>query len=139
MAPPRTTEAEVVRLYRGLLRLYPAELRDEYGRELCLVFKDRCREESSRQTWQDRFFTVLFVGFAALALLLAAVGLYATLSYTVSLLTRLLKTQLYETSPLDPATYFTAPTVLLLVALLAAFLPTRRATRVDPIIALRHE
>jgi putative ABC transport system permease protein len=135
-----------------------------------------------RAAWQDRFFTVLFVGFALLALVLAAVGLYATLSYTVSLhtheigirmalgasaarvrnmvmrqgltlagaglliglfgafaLTRLLKTQLYEISPLDPATYFTAPTVLLLVALLAAFLPTRRATRVDPIVALRHE
>jgi hypothetical protein len=56
MAPPRTTEAEFVRLYRGFLRLYPAEFRDEYGRELCLVFQDRCREESSRQSlWRVWF------------------------------------------------------------------------------------
>jgi len=135
-----------------------------------------------RVAWQDRFFTVLFGGFATLALLLAAVGLYATLSYTVSLhtheigirmalgasssrvrsmvmrqgmalagagllvgisaslaLTRLLKTQLYEVSPTDPASYLVAPVVLILVALLASSEPTRRATRVDPIIALRQE
>jgi putative ABC transport system permease protein len=135
-----------------------------------------------RVAWQDRFFTVLFGAFAVLALVLAAVGLYATLSYTVSLhtheigvrmalgasasrvrgmvmrqglalagaglftgilaalaLTRLLKAQLYEISPMDPVSYFIAPVVLMLVALLAASEPTRRATRVDPIIALRHE
>jgi putative ABC transport system permease protein len=47
MARLRTLEAEVLRLYRGFLRLYPAEFRAEYGRELCLVFKDRWREERS--------------------------------------------------------------------------------------------
>jgi ABC-type lipoprotein release transport system permease subunit len=55
------------------------------------------------------------------------------------MLTRLLKTLLYETSPMDPATYFTAPAILMLVALLAAFLPTRRAIRVDPVDALRQD
>jgi ABC-type antimicrobial peptide transport system permease subunit len=54
-------------------------------------------------------------------------------------LARLLRAQLYETSPLDPATYVTVPIVLILVTVLAAFLPTRRATRVDPVIALRHD
>src|SRR5580693_1709367 len=38
----------MVRLYRGLLFLYPAEFRDEYGRELCLALADRCRERSGR-------------------------------------------------------------------------------------------
>src|SRR5277367_6511491 len=136
----------------------------------------------ARVSWQDRFLTILFTAFAALALLLAAVGLYATISYTVSLstheigirmalgasvsrvramilrqgmtlataglligivvafaLARLLKTQLYQISPNDPATYIAVPIVLILVAGLAAFLPTRRATRVDPVVALRHE
>jgi putative ABC transport system permease protein len=69
---------------------------------------------------------------------LAAVGLTAGLVAALGL-TRLLKSQLYLISPLDPATYITAPAVLLLVALIAVFLPARCATRVDPIIALRHE
>jgi putative ABC transport system permease protein len=136
----------------------------------------------ARVSWQDRFLTVLFTTFAALALFLAAVGLYAIISYSVSLstheigirmalgasaarvramvlrqgmtlaiaglfiaiivafaLARLLKTQLYEISPNDPATYIAVPIVLTLVAALAAFLPTRRATRVDPVVASRHE
>src|ERR1700683_1265186 len=38
----------MVRFYRGLLILYPAEFRDEYGRELCLALADRCREKSTR-------------------------------------------------------------------------------------------
>jgi putative ABC transport system permease protein len=40
--------AGLVRLYRGFLLLYPAEFRDEYARELCLVLSDRCRERQSR-------------------------------------------------------------------------------------------
>src|SRR5947209_6950860 len=41
-------EPDAVRLYRVLLRLYPAEFREEYGRELCLVLQDRRREQRSR-------------------------------------------------------------------------------------------
>src|SRR5258707_12630906 len=51
MAGLGTLEAKVLRLYRGFLWLYPAEFRAEYGRELCLVFKDRWREERSLLVW----------------------------------------------------------------------------------------
>src|SRR5436190_24008805 len=44
----KVMEPDAVRLYRVLLRLYPAEFREEYGRELCLVLQDRCREQHSR-------------------------------------------------------------------------------------------
>ncbi len=140
------------------------------------------RQLMTRSAWQDRFFTVLLAVFAGLALALAAVGLYAVLSYTVSLdtheigirmalgasaasvrlmvlgqgltvagaglllgtaaalaLTRLLESQLFETSPLDPGVYASALALLAAVAGTASFLPTLRATRVDPVIALRHE
>jgi putative ABC transport system permease protein len=47
MAAARLSESGILRLYRGFLALYPAEFREEYGRELCLVFVDRCREQRS--------------------------------------------------------------------------------------------
>jgi putative ABC transport system permease protein len=133
-----------------------------------------------QSAWQDRFLTVLFAAFAILALTLAAVGLYAVISYTVARSTReigirmalgasaagvrgmivrqgmmlaavglaigilaamalsqLLRTQLYRVSPMDPAAYALAAILLLSSAAAAAWLPARRATRVDPSIALR--
>jgi ABC-type lipoprotein release transport system permease subunit len=54
-------------------------------------------------------------------------------------LTRLLATQLYHISPSDPETYVVVILVLLAVSGLAIFFPARRATVVDPVIALREE
>jgi predicted permease len=55
------------------------------------------------------------------------------------LLTRTMRSMLFETSPVDPVTILCVTLFLLLVALVASFIPARRATRVDPIIALRYE
>jgi ABC-type antimicrobial peptide transport system permease subunit len=52
---------------------------------------------------------------------------------------RLLQSQLVGVSPYDPVTLATAHAVLILVALLACHVPARRALRVDPAVALRHE
>jgi putative ABC transport system permease protein len=54
-------------------------------------------------------------------------------------LSRLMATILFQVSPSDPPTYFASPLLLALVALAAIYLPARRATRVDPMIALRYE
>jgi putative ABC transport system permease protein len=120
--------------------------------------------------------------FAVIALLLAAIGLYAVIAYSVSqrareigvriaigaasrdirrlilgegmrpvafglivglmaslAVNRLLQSQLVGVSPYDPVTLISAPALLILVALLACQLPARRALRVDPAIALRHD
>ncbi len=55
------------------------------------------------------------------------------------LVTRLMSSELYGVSPLDPLTYSGVALVMAAVTLLACYLPTRRAMRVDPIVALRYE
>jgi ABC-type antimicrobial peptide transport system permease subunit len=69
-----------------------------------------------------------------LALLGAAIGLAGSLA-----LTRVIASELFGVKPADPATLIGAVLSMLGIALLAAYLPARRATRVDPVIALRHE
>jgi ABC-type antimicrobial peptide transport system permease subunit len=63
-----------------------------------------------------------------------AIGVPAALG-----LSRLVRSQLYGITPSDPLTYAGAVALIALVASLAGFLPARRASRVDPLIALRYE
>jgi ABC-type antimicrobial peptide transport system permease subunit len=63
-----------------------------------------------------------------------AIGLLASLG-----LSRIIAKQLWGVSPYDPLTLAAVPALLLFVALLACWVPARRAASIDPLIALRHE
>jgi putative ABC transport system permease protein len=82
---------------------------------------------------QDVFRIIVGQGLR-LALLGVGVGLVAALA-----LTRLLQSFLFGISPYDPLTFIVVSLLLTLVAIAASYFPARRATRVDPMIALRYE
>jgi putative ABC transport system permease protein len=71
-------------------------------------------------------------------MLLALIGTAAGLAAAFGL-ARLLESLLFQIKPADALTFTVAPALLLVVALLACYIPARRATKVDPMIALRYE
>jgi ABC-type antimicrobial peptide transport system permease subunit len=136
----------------------------------------------TRSVASQRFYMLLLGLFAWLGLVLAAVGIYGVMSYTVAErtnelgirmalgarqsdvlrlilrngmqwallglgiglagalgLTRVMKGFLFGVSATDPLTFTLIAALLLFVATLACYLPARRATKVDPLIALRYE
>jgi putative ABC transport system permease protein len=72
------------------------------------------------------------------ALILVVIGIVAGIP-AVLVLARFAETLLFDLSPTDPVSLLVAGVVLLAVAIIAAYLPARRATRIDPLVALRYE
>jgi len=71
-------------------------------------------------------------------LVLSGIGVAIGLGAAIGL-TRLMRSLLFEISPLDPLAFAAAPSLLVAAALLASYLPARRAAAVDPVEALRME
>ena len=147
------------------------------------VYDIKMMEERVAASLQTQRFAVVLLGvFGTLALLLAAIGLYGVLAFSVAQrtreigiyvalgaqnrdvlvmvikqgmllvvigavlgmagaygLTRLIQTLLFGVSASDPLTFVVAPLLLGLVGFVACYVPARRATKVDPLVALRYE
>lgn len=131
VAPQRTAAALVVAY--GALALLLAAV-GLYGSMAHLV-SSRTREIGVRMALGARRAVVLRHVLGS-ALRIAAVGTAVGLAAAVPA-TRLLRSQLFGVSPGDPVTLVLVVLVLVAVALAAAWLPARRATRVDPVVALR--
>jgi putative ABC transport system permease protein len=154
----------------------------EVDPELPMYAVRTLEEIVSDRTAQRRLAVTLITVFAALALALAAVGIYGVMSYAVAqrtqeigirmalgaerreilrmvlrhgtlmavsgvllglaaafVLARLITSLLFQTSAADPPTFSLVPLLLIAVAVLACYVPARRATRVDPLVALRSQ
>jgi putative ABC transport system permease protein len=154
----------------------------EVDKDLPVSVPDTVEHHLSDLVAEPRLYTLLLGVFAGAALILASVGIYGVVSYSVSErtheigirmalgarqrdvvgmvvrqglilsltgvaigaatafgLTRLMSSLLFGVSATDPTTFVAVSAILTAVALGACFIPARRATRVDPMIALRYE
>jgi predicted permease len=158
----------------------------QFDRDLPISYIMTMDEVMSQSVAQPRLEAILLAMFGALAMILAAVGIYGVMSYTVTqrtseigirmalgasrtavlqmviaqglrlasiglaiglagglilafLAKRVLAKLLFGVSTTDPITFVAVAGLLALVALLACYIPARRATRVDPMVALRYE
>jgi predicted permease len=181
---PGTRNSLVVRAAMGPLLLSGSieQAIWKVNKNQALANIETLEEIKSQSVAPARLRTALLAIFAGIALLLAAVGIYGVVSYSVAqrvhemairlalgaspggllnlvigkamlmvlvglalgggaalALTRVLASLLYDTSPTDPVTWVAAGVLLAAVALLACYLPARRAMRVDPMVALRYE
>jgi macrolide transport system ATP-binding/permease protein len=149
---------------------------------LAPLITDRLQDQIDEISYSQRLAVTLVALFGGMALFLAAIGLYAVVSYTVSqgtrelglrmalgagakdlirlvmsrglvltatgvaigvlaaiMLTRLMSNMLYKVSPRDPIAFGLALVVITIASLAACFLPAWRATRIDPVQALREQ
>jgi putative ABC transport system permease protein len=82
--------------------------------------------------------TTILSQFISRGLVAAASGVALGLAGALAI-ARILSSMLYQISIVDPVTYLTAVVILLAVVLLASYIPARRATKVEPVIALKYE
>jgi predicted permease len=181
---PEGTLALVVRVRNSPLGLPAAVSNAIHGIDPNLPFPNmRSYEVNIANAWaRQQFILVVFALFSGAALLLASVGIYGTVAYSVEQRTReigirmalgartasvlrlvlgtgikivfaglllggicslvfgrILRSFLFNVRPNDPATLVITAALLVIVALLACWLPARRAARVDPVISLRAE
>jgi putative ABC transport system permease protein len=154
----------------------------EIDRDMPLARVQVMDEMIANSTGQRRLSMVLIVAFSGVALILASIGIYGVMSYSVTQrsqelgirmalgaargnvlslvirqgmelallgvligvfgglwLTGLLRTQLFDVSTRDPATFALVAVLLAGIALIATLVPALRATRVDPVTALRND
>jgi len=164
--------------------MMPALAREVHALDpnLAPLITDRLQDQIDEISYSQRLAVTLVAIFGAMALFLAAIGLYAVVSYTVSqgtrelglrmalgagakdlmrqvmsrgllltasgvaiggvaaiMLTRLMGNMLYKISPHDPVAFGMAFAVITIASLAACFLPAWRATRIDPVQALREQ
>lgn len=173
-----------IRTYGDPVALIPAVRNQIWSvdKELPIYDVSTMKDVVAESLAQRRFTLWLLSSFAGIALLLAAIGLYGVISYSVTqrtqemgvrmalgasprdllqlivgsgtrlaclgigagiltalVLTRFMSSMLFGVHPADPLTFAAVSLLLLFVVLLASYMPARRATKIDPMVALRYE